>query len=201
MTHRFKLAVLLAAVFTPLFTIAQAPADQAQAAAVVPADQQPSDSQLTRLFEVMRVKEQMATTTKMMPQLMQQAFGQQVQELQKTHPELANLTPEQKQKFNQVMGAFMQQAMNLYTADDVLSDLKGVYKKHLTQSDVENLITFYNSTSGQHMLDMVPAMMQEFMPIVMHKTQERMKPLLAQMEKDLAGITNTPNGGKPDQPK
>jgi hypothetical protein len=153
-------------------------------------------------MDVMRVKEQMATTSKMMPQLLQQEFTRQVQEMQNTHPELAKMTPEQQQAFAKVMGNFMEKAMNLYTGDEMMTDIKAIYKKHLTQADVENMITFYSSPSGQHMLDMVPVIMQEFMPAVMHKTEERMKPLLVQMEKDLADVTKAPaNGGKPDQPK
>jgi hypothetical protein len=66
--------------------------------------------------------------------------------------------------------------------------MKAIYQRHLTGNDVENLIGFYGSPSGQHMLDMVPAIMQEFLPNFMQKMQSRMRPLLVDMAKEMAEI-------------
>ncbi len=213
MTKRSKFVAVLTIAFAaaPL-SFTQAPdgqtADaQPKATAVVPVDQQPTSSQLDRLFDVMRIKEQLASTTKMMPQLVQQQMAQQMDELQKDHPELASLTPAQKEAAGKVMGKFMSQALTLFTADEVIADMKAIYQRHLTGNDVENLITFYGSTSGQHMLDMVPVVMQEFMPNFMQKMQGKMRPLLAEMAKELAQIAQAPASedkpaaAKPDQPR
>jgi hypothetical protein len=168
---------------------------------VIPADQQPSPQQLDRLFEVMRVREQMATMTKAMPQVMQQAMTQQIEELQKDHPALAKLTPAQKDQMSKVVGKFMQQAMSLYNSDDTMADVKAVYQRHLTGNDVENLITFYGSPSGQHMLDMVPAMMQEFLPQAMQKIQAKIKPLIAEMSKEMVDVAQSSGAATQDEPK
>jgi hypothetical protein len=211
MTNRSKLVGVLTLALTAVpFAFAQAPAAepadaQAKTAAVVPADQQPTANQLDRLFEVMRIKEQLASTTKMMPQLIQQQMAQEMDGLQKDHPELANLTPEQKQKAAKVVGKFMGQAVNLFSGDEVIADMKTIYQRHLTGNDVENLITFYGSSSGQRLLDMVPVVMQEFLPNFMQKMQTKMRPLIAEMTKELAEIA-MPAGdkapaAKPDQQK
>jgi hypothetical protein len=199
MTKRLIVVTLLAlatGAASPAFT--EQPAAQTQAV-VVPADQQPTDSQLNRLFEVMRINEQMAATTKMMPQILGQQFQQQLEQMEKDHPELNRLTPEQKQASAQVMNKFMTQAMTLYTSDEMIADMKAIYRRHLTGADVENLITFYNSPSGQHMLDMVPAIMQEFMPAAIEKMQEKMRPLLVEMAKEMAAISQSSGAAKPDQ--
>ena len=199
MTKRFIVLTLLAlatGAASPAFT--QQPAAPAQAV-IVPPDQQPTDSQLVRLFEVMRINEQMAATTKVMPQIMQQQVQQQLEQMEKDHPEMNKLTPEQKKASAQVMNKFMTQAMTLYTPDEMIADMKAIYRRHLTGADVENLITFYNSPSGQHMLDMVPAIMQEFMPAAMQKMQEKMRPLLVEMAKEMAAISQSPGTAKPDQ--
>jgi hypothetical protein len=211
MTKRSKfIAVLTIALTAAPFAIAQAPAgDAADAqakAAIVPADQQPTSSQLDRLFDVMRIKEQMASMTKMMPQLIQQQMAQEVEELQKDHPELAKLTPAQKEAAAKVVGKYMGQAMGLFTSDEVIAEMKTIYQRHLTGNDVENLITFYGSSSGQHMLDIVPVVMQEFVPTFTQKLQGKMRPLLAEMAKELAEIAAPASGDKPaatnpDQPK
>jgi uncharacterized protein len=213
MTNRTKFVAVLTIAFAAVpLAFAQASAGQTADAqtkttAVVPEDQQPTSSQLDRLFEVMRIKEQLASTTKMMPQLIQQQMAQQMDELQKDHPELARLTPAQKEAAGKVMGKFMSQALTLFTADDVIADMKTIYQRHLTGNDVENLITFYGSPSGQHMLDMVPVVMQEFLPNFMQKMQGKMRPLLAEMAKEMAEIAQAPASddkpaaARPDQPK
>jgi hypothetical protein len=209
MMKRSKSVVLAIALSGAPFVFAQAPAaeGQSKAVAVVPADQQPTANQLDRLFEVMRIKDQLASLTKTMPQIMQQQITQQMEELHKDHPELANLTPAQKEKVEKVMTKFMNQAVTLYSGDEIIADIKGIYQRHLTGNDVENLITFYGSTSGQHMLDMVPVIMQEFMPTAMQKMQAKMRPMLAELSKEMAEIMATPSSAgapgtaKPDQQK
>jgi len=172
-------------------TFAQDPGAQPQTV-IVPPDQQPTDSQLNRLFDVMRVKDQMASMTRTMSQVMQQQVEAQIKQMQEEHPEAAKMTPEQQKAFSAAMGRFMQKAMALYTADDMMADMKGIYKKHLSQSDVENIITFFGSSSGQRILNMVPVMMQEYMPLVMHKTEERLKPVLNDLQLELAQIMAAP---------
>ncbi|HEY2859433.1 MAG TPA: DUF2059 domain-containing protein [Terracidiphilus sp.] len=202
MMNRLKIVSIVAVALAGApCAIAQEGATQPQTVAVIPADQQPSPQQLDRLFEVMRVREQMATMTKAMPQVMQQAMTQQIEELQKDHPALAKLTPAQKDQMSKVVGKFMQQAMSLYNSDDTMADVKAVYQRHLTGNDVENLITFYGSPSGQHMLDMVPAMMQEFLPQAMQKIQAKIKPLIAEMSKEMVDVAQSSGAATQDEPK
>lgn len=205
MTNLSKSLVLLfAALGAGPALVAQQPANQAQATAItVPEDEQPTGQQLDRLFEVMRTKAQMTATTKMLPQIMQQQFERQIEEVKKDHPEFSKLTPEQQQAISKVIEKFMTQAMNLYTADEMVADMRAIYQRHLTGSDVENLITFYSSPSGQHMLDMIPVIMQEFMPVAMEKMQSKMRPLIAEMAKEMAEISQAPGGkaDKTDQPQ
>jgi hypothetical protein len=213
MTKRSKfVAVLTIAIAAAPFAFAQAPAvqgadAQAKAVAVVPVDQQPTSSQLDRLFDAMRIKDQLGAATKMMPQLVQQQMAQQLDGMQKDHPEWARLTPAQKQAAGKVIDKFMGQAMTLFTSDEMIADMKAIYQRHLTGNDVENLIGFYGSPSGQHMLDIVPVVMQELVPGVMQKMQTRMRPLIAEMSKEMAAIAqpaasdDKPNAAKPDQPK
>jgi len=192
MTKRL-IAVTLFALATGTGSMAstQQPAAQPQAP-VVAEDQQPTDSQLNRLFDAMRIRQQMASMTQTMSQVMQQQMEAQIKQMQEEHPESAKMTPEQQKAFNAAMGKFMQKAMALYTADDMMADMKGIYKKHLSQSDVENTITFFGSSSGQRILDMAPVMMQEYMPMVMRKTEERLKPVLNELQLELAQIMAAP---------
>jgi hypothetical protein len=183
--------------------IAQPPASQPAsapaAAATIPADQQPTQEQLTKLFELMRIKQQISSMTKMMPAMMRQQMQAQVKEMQKNHPELAAMTEVQQQASMKVESKFMEKVVDLYTSDEMMADMEGIYQKHLSRSDVDGIIAFYSSPAGQHMLDMVPVIMQEYMPLMMQRTQERIKPLIGEMAKEMEQIAKpaTPSADKP----
>ena len=202
MKHRASLVLGLALILSAggFLTAQDAVPAATAAASIVPEDQQPTDTQLNRLFEVMRVKDQMASMAKMMPQFMQQQMNAQLKQMEQDHPEMSKMTPPQQKAFSDAIGKFMQKAMTLYTTDDMLADMKGIYKKYLSQSDVENIITFYSSSSGQRILAMVPVIMQEYMPLVMHKTEERMKPMMQELQLELAQIIAKP-ASTPAEPK
>jgi hypothetical protein len=165
----------------------------------IPPDQQPSKEQLAKLFEVMRVREQLDSVSKMMPALLQQQFSSQLKEMQKDHPEMGSMTDEQQQAYKKVMDKFMEKVMKLYTGDEMIADMSDLYRKHLSSSDVDGMIAFYSSPAGQHMLDTVPAIMKEFMPMVMQRVQERIKPLADEMTKELGDIVKTPAADSTDK--
>jgi hypothetical protein len=199
--------VLGMGLFLALSGFAQAPAEQTAPASVpapvaaIPADQQPTQEQLTKLFELMRVRENLASVSKMMPELMQQQIAAQAKEMQKDHPGRPHLTEEQQQAIAKITSKFMERVINLYSADEMIADMAALYQKHLSSSDVDDLIGFYSSPAGQHLLAMQPVIMKEFMPTVMQRIQERSKPLIDEMSKEIEAITKpqTPPANKPIQ--
>jgi hypothetical protein len=162
--------------------VAPAPGD------VVPAEQQPTKEQLAKLFDVMRIKDQIASLTKIMPTMMQQQMQTQVKQMQKDHPEMALTTEEQQQAVAKVMGTFMGKVTDLYTSDEAIADMAGIYQRHLTSADVDGMIAFYSSQAGQHMVEMTPVIMQEYMPLVRERMLERMNPLIDEMTKEMKEI-------------
>ena len=165
---------------------------------LIPEDQQASKEQLAQLFDVMRIKQIMASMTRSMPAMMQQQFQQQMEQMKQDYPQMSSLPEDRQQAIKKVMTSFMEGALNLYPADEMIADMTASYQKHLSRPDVEATIAFYSSPAGQHVLDMAPAMMQEFMPTVMRKTQDRMRPLIMEMTKQMAEIV-TSGAGKPAQ--
>jgi hypothetical protein len=190
---KYVAGIGLSLAMAPLAALAQAPADQpaiTTTAVTIPLDQQPTKEQLARLFELMRVKQQLAAVTQMMPGLMQQQFNATMKDLQKDHPEMSSTTPERQQATAKIMSKFVGQAMSLYGADEMIEDMSSLYQKHLSRSDVDGIIAFYSSSAGEHMLDMTPVIMREFMPTVMERIQERIKPLNDEMIKEMTDISN-----------
>ena len=200
-------AAALGMMMLPCAVFAQAPAappSTAPAAVLpepsgLPADQQPTKEQLTKLFELMRIKQQISSMTKMMPAMMRQQMQAHVKEMQKNHPELAAMTEKQQQASMKVESKFMEKVVDLYTSDEMIADMEGIYQKHLTRSDVDGIIAFYSSPAGQHMVDMAPVIMQEYVPLMMQRTQERIKPLMDEMSKEMEQIAKpaTPPADKP----
>ena len=130
----------------PMGIFAQTPADEPtganSAAATIPLDQQPTKEQLAKLFELLRLKQQLAAVTQIMPGLMQQQFNATTKDFQKDHPEMKPTTPEQQQAIAQVMSKFTSQAMSLYGPDEMIQDMSSLYQKHMTRSDVDGIIAF-----------------------------------------------------------
>jgi hypothetical protein len=198
-------AAALGMMMLPCAAFTQAPAappstaPASAASTTIPADQQPTKEQLTKLFELMRIKQQISSMTKMMPAMMRQQMQAHVKEMQKNHPELAAMTEEQRQASMKVESKFMEKVVDLYTSDEMIADMEGIYQKHLTRSDVDGIIAFYSSPAGQHMVDMAPVIMQEYVPLMMQRTQERIKPLMDEMSKEMEQIAKpaAPSADKP----
>lgn len=75
--------------------------------------------------------------------------------------------------------------------DDMLQAMAPAYQKHLTKGDVDHLIAFYSSPTGQKMLREMPAMMSDameaMMPIMrgyMEKINNRVQQEVAEMLKN-----------------
>jgi hypothetical protein len=194
-TCRLLAAVGIGLALAP-WAVAQAPADQPEATPVVtpviPQDQQATKEQIAKLFEVMRLREQFASVTKMMPALMQQQMQEQFKQMRKNHPEMESMNEERQQAFGKVMGRYMERVMSVYTSEDMIADMSGIYQKYLTRSDVDGIIAFYNSPVGKHMLDMQPMMMKESMTLVMQRMQDRIKPLIDDMNKEIEDVVKSP---------
>lgn len=190
----------VAFMWMPFAAIAQTSAEHSTViplATATPPDQQPTPDQLAKLFVLMRVKEQMASVSRMMPSLMHQQFDAQLKRMQKDHPEIASQTESQQQA--STVNKYMERVIGLYTSDEMMADMASIYQKHLTRSDVDGIIEFYSSPAGQHMLDMLPVIIQEYMPLAMQRTQEKIKLITDEMTKEMEAIAkpSTPAGEKP----
>jgi len=83
------------------------------------------------------------------------------------------------------MKKYMERALSLYPPDEMIADLSGIYQRHLSKEDVDGIIAFYSSPAGQHMVELAPVAMKEYMPLVMGRMQERSKALAEEMKKDM----------------
>ncbi len=210
MKKLFAIAFVVALVLSAPFVRSQAgqpaafatPPPDASTPSVVPPDRRPSKEQVAKLFEVMRVREQYTSMMKMFPAMFQQQMRQQEKEMVANRPGGTKLTPEQQAALDKLEGSFFEKAMNLITVNEMLDDMAGIYQRHFTREDVDAYIAFYSTPAGQHLLQMTPIVMQEYMPLVMQRVQTRSKDLTAEFSKQLADLlkSSAPGATTPSTP-
>lgn len=178
---------------TPWAALAQEPVVQQEAtsAPANPADQQPTQEQLAKWFKLMRVQDQLESITKTMSAAMQQQMAEQIRQTQQAHPEMGAMDEELQQALTKVTSKFMERAMNLMTSAEMIEDMTKIYQKHFTRSDVDGAIAFYGSPAGQHFLEKQPVILQEYLPVVLQRTMDRVKPLAEEMTREMAEIAKS----------
>ena len=142
---------------------------QQQSATNVPATR----AQVKHLFEVMHIHEQMRTTMdavrKQMHQLMLDAVKKRGPDV--TEGEMAKI---------EAMEAENSKSLDL---DGMLDDLIPVYQKHLTKPDIDAMIAFYATPTGQKLMREQPQMAAESMQAVSARMQKTMDDMMQRVEK------------------
>jgi len=159
--------------------------EEKQASAIAP-ENQPTAEQIAKLFEVMRIRQQMQSMRQMVPAMVQQQVQSALKQTEEGLPRGRKLTAEQHERMQQVMNKYVGKAMDLYPTEEMLTDMTAIYQKHLSKDDVDGLIGFYSSGAGQHLLDAQPVIAQEYMPMVMGKVSQRSQEMMKEMMKDMA---------------
>jgi hypothetical protein len=168
----------------------------AEAPATIAPEDQATKEQMARLFEVMRIREQFASTMKQLPALMQQQVSTQMRSAQEKLGG-QTMTADQRAALDTLTRKFMDRALSLYPADEMLADMASLYQRYLSRSDVESLIAFYGTTAGQHLLSAQPAILKEYLPMVMSRMQERTKTLTDEMNKEIQDLSKSSGGSEP----
>jgi uncharacterized protein len=141
------------------------------------AQQQPASADdINRLVEVMHMKKQMTD--------MQHAILDQYKPMmEKMTADMApTMTPQQRQKFNGIVSDTLSELLNAYPPDDAVKDMLPIYQKYLDSSDVEAMIGFYSTPTGQKLLDIQPKIIRDVMGVVMPKMQERVQAATQRMQ-------------------
>jgi len=129
-------------------------------------EERPTGEQLARTFELMRVDTQVRAVTESMITALQQ-------QIKIVEGESADLSTEQRADMEELARTMMERAMKLYPIEEIMDDVATVYQRYLSRDDIDGLNAFYVSPAGQHLLDAQPAMVAEYLPLVMQRLSER----------------------------
>jgi uncharacterized protein len=167
----------------------------------IPTDQQPTKQQLAKLFEAMHIREQMTNVMQSMTGMVQQQMRQQIQAAENA-PGAQKTTPEQQAALEDIMSRFIAKAMNIFTVDEMLDDMATIYQRHFTRADVDAYIAFYSTPAGKDLLQITPVIMQEYMPVVMQRVQDRSRELTQELTREIDGVlkSSAPDATAPPAP-
>jgi hypothetical protein len=205
--NRIVVVMLLAAGLGPLASVAQdqatktkdEAASQQSPSSKTPPEERASKEQVAKLLEIMRLRQQLASTMQALPEMIQGQVAAQTRQLASSLPGGRQLTPDEQKRLDAVEQKYMKMAMDVYPVDAMIDDVTEIYQRHMSRSDVDAFIAFYSSPPGQHLLDEQPAIMREYMPLAMKRVNERSKQLTDEMIKDMKSVTQSsePASAKP----
>jgi hypothetical protein len=136
-------------------------------------DPSASSDDIRKLFDVMHIRDQMKLV---MDQVLKQMKSMNHEQIKKRNPEV---TDEEIAK----QDAMSDQLLKNIPIDGMLDDMVPVYQKHLTKADVDAMVGFYSSSTGQKILAEMPRMTAEGMQAMQPRMRKMMDDVSDKMEK------------------
>jgi hypothetical protein len=170
-----RLAII---VFTASLALAQAPAPSPTASADAA-----SKDQVLKLIDMLHVRDQMK---EVMGQLREQVHAGALDNLRARVP---RPTHEQIAALNKSVDEQVDLMERKYSLDQMIDDIIPVYQQHLSKSDLEAILAFYSSPSGQKILTEMPAMMGETIQIASAHMQPVVEAALDNVDKSIQQLT------------
>lgn len=159
MSQKLLLTVLLAAL-----SALASPFARAQGA---------DDARIDRLLEVMRARE---TVDAMFPQI---EASQRQMMAQLTAGQ--SLDEAQQARIESILARSDQRLRDTLAWDNMAPLYRDIYRQTFNDEDIDAMLAFYGSPSGQRLLDKMPLLMQNSMTAV----QQLVVPMLQQLEQDI----------------
>jgi uncharacterized protein len=167
MRCRGLLLLVLLAVAAPVFaqqSVAEAAVQAKSKVEAIPADAATRDQVMT-LLDLLQVRKMMATMMDGMKQAMKQGAEQSFRE------RVPDPTPKQLEALN----GMVEDALGELPMDEMVEAMVPIYRRHLSKSDVDEMIRFFGGPVGQKLLREQPQMMQEGMQAGVAVQQKRME--------------------------
>jgi len=206
-TCKFAIVIGAGLALAPWVAFAQTQANQPSTAsvsapatsAVIPLDQQPTKEQLAKLFEVMRLRQQLQdyfTQGDVM------AKGQAMAQFHEVFTRMCNgcsLTPGQSKTIDNMMSRYVAKLVSVYPVSERIDDIFSIYQRHLSRTDVDALVGFYSSPAGQHMLNEKPAILQEYLTEYAMRMKGRSAPIADELAQEMQKVIDSqaPPADKP----
>lgn len=141
----------------------------------VASDAPASPEDIKKMFEVMHIRDQM--------KLIMEQVSQQMRSI--SHDQIKKSQPDVTEEDFAKLDAISDEVMKGMSTEGLLDDMIPVYQKHLSKSDVEAMIGFYSTPTGQKILREMPAMTRDGMQAMQPRLSRMMDEGNARVEKML----------------
>ncbi len=145
------------------------------------AQQDPADSPATRedvqkYLEVMHSREMMSKMIDAMTKPMHQMMHEQYEK------DKNKLPADFEARTNKVLDDYMKN----FPWDEMLQAMVPVYQKHFTKGDIDHLVAFYSSPTGQKVVRELPAISAEAMQSMMPVLRQRLDVMTRDVQQQVA---------------
>ena len=141
-----------------------------------------------RVFEVMHLRDTM--------KLMMDGIAKQQRQLM--HEQLrkneASLPPDYETR----MDKMLDDTLKNFPMEEMFQVMVPVYQKHLNKGDLDAMVAFYSSPTGQKLMKELPAITQEAMQAAFPIMQKEMTLVLERVQREVAQMMKDPKA-KPSQ--
>jgi hypothetical protein len=153
--------------------------------AIIPRDQQATEQQIRKYFEVTRERRQLQQVLIWMPTVIEQQFQEQLRNIAAKLPPGKGITPPVQAALEKVRAKYIQRANEVFPIERMEADIIPVYQRHISRADADTLIEFYRSPPAQRMLDAEPIVMSDIMAIEMPLMQLHAQLLTNEMSAEM----------------
>lgn len=167
--RKILLVLLVVCLSVPVFvqtSVAQAAAQTNNANQPLPADA-PTRDQVMTLLDLLQARKTMTVFMENMKKIMKQSAEQVFRE------KVPNPTPKQLEALHGIQDDIVDIPL-----DDMINAIIPIYQRHLSKTDLEEMIRFYSSPVGQKLLREQPQIIQESMQAGVAVQDKRMDELM-----------------------
>ena len=154
------------------------------------ADSPATKEDIQRYLEVTHSREMMAKMIDAMVKPMHQMMHDQYEK------DKDKLPADFEARTNKVLDDYMKN----FPWDDVLQSMIPVYQKHFTKDDIDHLVAFYSTPTGQKVLRELPAISGEAMQAVMPVLRQRIDVMTQDVQQQVAEMIKTSEAKPGQQP-
>lgn len=148
----------------------------------------PTRDQVMTLLDLLQVRRTMSNMLENMKALMKQSAEEAFRK------KIPNPTPKQLEALHAMFDDISDMPL-----DEMIDALIPIYQRHLTRTDIEEVIRFYSSPAGQKLLSEQPKMMQEGMEAGAAIQRKRMDEITAKIQERMQKLIEAgeDNGSAP----
>jgi hypothetical protein len=140
------------------------------------ADSPASKEEVEKYLEVMHSREMMAKMVDAMAKPMHQMMHDQYEK------DKDKLSADFEARMNKVLDDYLKS----FPWDEILQSMVPVYQKHFTKGDVDHLVAFYSTPTGQKLIREMPAITAEAMQVVLPIVSQKMEAMTRDVQQQVA---------------